>query len=147
MKISKFTLRNFRAFKEASVDFPSSGVLMIAGANNSGKTALLSGIDAMLGSNLGPETPHYGSDGPVQIEARFTLDDGERDAPLSTAGNEIKSNFLREVIWKFEYNGSTLMPIQISTPWPERKDVVLLLSLDQSGSQTLRISKLEQVLM
>src|SRR5579859_4935762 len=97
MKISKLTLRNFRAFKEAVVQFPSSGVLMIAGANNSGKTALLSGIDAMLGSNLGPETPHYGSDGPAQIEARFTLDDTERDTLISGAGNEIKSDFPREV--------------------------------------------------
>jgi hypothetical protein len=146
MKMRKLVLRNFRAFKEASVDFPSSGVLMLAGANNSGKTALLSGIDAMLGSNLGPETPHYGSDGPAQIEARFALGDAERDALLSAAGNEIKSNILREVIWKFEYNGSTLVPIQISTPWPERDDVVLLLSLGQSGSQTLRVSKLNQVL-
>jgi hypothetical protein len=120
---------------------------MIAGANNSGKSALLSGIDAMIGENLGPETHHYGSDGATQIDAVFILDDEERGNLIVNAANKIEAAQFHEVIWTFEYNGSTFYPSRVGTSWPGRdRNVVLLQSVGESGSQTFKMSKLSEVL-
>jgi predicted ATP-dependent endonuclease of OLD family len=120
MKLSKLELQNFRAFEHATVTFPDSGVLMIAGANNSGKSALLSGIDAIVGQGFGDETQHYGSQGPAQIEAVFTLDDEERQQLLKEVRSGIELDAFKEVNWKFEYSGSVFTPVQVSTPWTGR---------------------------
>src|SRR5579859_2823502 len=147
MRLSKLALQNFRAFKDAVVQIPSTGILMIAGANNSGKSALLSGIDAMIGGGFGAETQHYGSDGATQVKASFTLEDSERDSLLEEIAVEIGPDSFREITWTFEYNGSVFVPIQVSTPWLGRQDdVVLLLSVGESGSQTIKVSNLNELL-
>jgi hypothetical protein len=43
-------LSEFRAFGRAILDFPKAGVVAIAGANNTGKSALLSVLDVVRGS-------------------------------------------------------------------------------------------------
>src|SRR5689334_8160766 len=78
MKLRRLEMWNFRAFEHAVIDYPESGVLLVAGANNSGKTALLSGFDAVAGRTL-LQVQHRGSDEPAKVLAEFALDDSERE--------------------------------------------------------------------
>jgi predicted ATP-dependent endonuclease of OLD family len=43
-------LSEFRAFRTATIEFPAAGVVVVAGANNTGKSALLSALEATMGS-------------------------------------------------------------------------------------------------
>lgn len=47
MRVRHVQLENFRAFHSAEIRLPGNGLVLVAGANNAGKTALLSAFDAM----------------------------------------------------------------------------------------------------
>lgn len=86
MKLRRLEIHNFRAFTRAAVDFPESGVLLIAGANNAGKSALLSAIDMVAFGGSLPEIQHHGSTEPTAMTATFALDDDERSSLLHGVG-------------------------------------------------------------
>ena len=70
MHLLDLDVQNFRAFRAASLRLAVSGPVLIAGANNAGKTALLSAIDAVAGINQDPTSlRHLGSDSPAQVTA------------------------------------------------------------------------------
>jgi len=79
MRLLDLDVQNFRAFRAASLGLAVSGPVLIVGANNAGKTALLSAIDAVAGINQDPTSlRHLGSDSPAQVIATFSLSDDER---------------------------------------------------------------------
>ena len=54
MYLARLELDGFRAFDVADVTPPQSGLVLVLGANNSGKSTLLSAIDALRGNNPTP---------------------------------------------------------------------------------------------
>lgn len=51
MKLSKVRIRNFKSIKELDFDFPSSGILVLVGENNSGKSNIIRAIDLICGES------------------------------------------------------------------------------------------------
>jgi len=43
-------VENYRAFRHAEMTLPEEGLVLVAGANNSGESALLSAFDVVAGS-------------------------------------------------------------------------------------------------
>lgn len=86
MRVRHVQLENFRAFHSAEMRLPRNGLVLVAGANNVGKTALLSGFDVIAGDD-GDVTSlrHGGSEEPARLRATFDLDEGERAAILQNA--------------------------------------------------------------
>lgn len=84
MRIRQLRLENFRAFPHAEVRIPEIGLVLIAGANNAGKSALLSGLDVVAGTFDGvASVRHGGGADPARVTAAFDLDDAERAAALA----------------------------------------------------------------
>jgi len=79
MLLTRVSLTNFRAFRRAEIRIPQAGLVLIAGANNAGKTALLSALD-VIGGNSGDITSvrHAGADGPAQVMGTFSLTQAEQ---------------------------------------------------------------------
>jgi hypothetical protein len=109
MKLVRLELESFRAFDHATVDFPESGVLLVAGANNSGKSALLSALDSLARNESFGEMRHYGSSTPARISARFRLSEQERDGLLQNVTDRtlLESIAFREVSWEFREVGQS----------------------------------------
>ena len=80
------TMDNFRAFGHAEVSFPPAGLVLLAGANNTGKTAFLSALDVIAGDSGDLDSVrHAGADAPPQVKARFSLASSELDLLLSSS--------------------------------------------------------------
>lgn len=77
MRLRRLKVERFRAFDQAEVALPQHGLALIAGANNSGKSALLSAVDIVAGQQI-PSPRHHGVTAPARIEAEFALSDPER---------------------------------------------------------------------
>lgn len=86
MRLRHVQLENFRALQSAEMRLPGNGLVLVAGANNTGKTALLSAFDVITGDN-GDVTSlrHGGSEEPARMRATFDLDQAERAAILENA--------------------------------------------------------------
>jgi AAA15 family ATPase/GTPase len=52
--LREFAVKNFRPFEATSVRVPDSGLVLVAGAINAGKSALLSALDVVAG--IGSDT-------------------------------------------------------------------------------------------
>lgn len=138
-------IRNFRAFAHAELAVPDSGPLLVAGANNAGKSALLSAIDVIATGEQVPESVHYGATGPTSIAATFALDDDERDALWSEA-EAVRTqhrNAFQTISFDFKYPGAAplvqLAPVRLSTFWPPPLgDVVLVEYVVEGGRAVVR---------
>ena len=84
MRLQRVLTDNFRAFEHAELRLPDDGLVLVAGANNSGKSALLSAFDVVAGDS-GDTTAlgHAGGGVPPQVTAAFALEDRERVAVLA----------------------------------------------------------------
>ena len=84
MRLQRVLTDNFRAFEHAELRLPDDGLVLVAGANNSGKSALLSAFDVVAGDS-GDTTAlgHAGGGVPTQVTAAFALEDRERVAVLA----------------------------------------------------------------
>lgn len=51
MKLSKIQISNFKSIKELTIDFPDSGILILVGENNAGKSNIIRAIDAICGDS------------------------------------------------------------------------------------------------
>lgn len=78
MYLTQLRLLNYRAFGDATVDLPEAGIVLVVGANNSGKTALLSAIDAIALLKQSPGPGRLGGGDP-QVVAVFNTTHEERD--------------------------------------------------------------------
>jgi predicted ATPase len=86
MQLREVTVANFRPFEAATVRLPEHGLVLVAGANNAGKSALLSALDVVAG--MGSDTPalrQAGSADPATVVATFDLADNERSAIFATS--------------------------------------------------------------
>lgn len=94
MRLSEVAVENFRAFRAASIRLPDQGLVLVAGANNTGKTAFLSALDVL--AQVGTDTTalrHARSADPARIAATFILTTAERsDLFASSAGRD-------ELVW------------------------------------------------
>jgi hypothetical protein len=86
MYISTVEVENYRAFRQAALRLPQYGLVMVAGANNTGKSSLLSGLDVLAGSPGDTAAlRHVGTGGPIRVTGTFSLADDERAAVLAAA--------------------------------------------------------------
>jgi DNA repair ATPase RecN len=69
--LSELLLSNFRSFPNAQIDLDDHGLILIAGANNSGKSALLSAFDLIAGRGTTGEYKYVGAS-EVEVAASFT---------------------------------------------------------------------------
>lgn len=76
MRLCRIRLNDYRAYPIAVLDLPSNGVVMLAGANNSGKSALLSAFDAVL---RGQVYADMGYGGAVDWRIILTFEATDRD--------------------------------------------------------------------
>jgi len=51
MKLKSIRIKNFKSLKEICFDFPESGILVLVGENNSGKSNIIRAIDAICGES------------------------------------------------------------------------------------------------
>lgn len=51
MKLSKIKIQNYRSIKEIEFDFPESGILVLVGENNAGKSNIIRAIDLICGES------------------------------------------------------------------------------------------------
>ena len=50
MKLHRMTLRNYRGIAERDIELPDSGVVVISGANEIGKSSMIEALDLLLES-------------------------------------------------------------------------------------------------
>ena len=77
--LRELAVENFRPFEATSVRLPDSGLVLVAGAINAGKSALLSALDLVAG--IGLDTTAWrraGSSGHARVSATFDLSAEER---------------------------------------------------------------------
>jgi predicted ATP-dependent endonuclease of OLD family len=70
-------VHNFKAFREARIDFPARGLVLVVGPNNAGKSGILSAVDAVR-QLAPPAERHVNSDDPSRIVVEFSLTADER---------------------------------------------------------------------
>jgi predicted ATPase len=77
--LRELDVENFRPFGQAGMRLPDHGLVLVAGANNTGKSALLSGLDIVADVNMGGQgLRRAGSPAPAKVAATFTLTTEER---------------------------------------------------------------------
>ncbi|MDQ0685280.1 putative ATPase [Streptomyces achromogenes] len=86
MELRHVSIENFRAFSRAEWDLPATGLILVAGANNSGKSSLLSSLDVIAGTmgyepGLGYRNARSAAE-PV-VKATFVMADARRRRMLS----------------------------------------------------------------
>jgi len=96
--LRELAVENFRPFGATSVRVPSSGLVLVAGAINAGKSALLSALDVVAG--IGSDTTAWrraGSSEPARISATFDLSAEDKLALSPTGLREVGSVDLSRV--------------------------------------------------
>ena len=86
MLLRQVMVENFRAYRQGLLQLPENGLMLIVGPNNSGKSALLSALDAIAG-DLGDISSlrHAAASGRCRITALFSLTEDERIQVLPIA--------------------------------------------------------------
>lgn len=78
MYLLRLELQNYRGFPEGSFNLPQHGLTLVAGQNNSGKSALLSAIDVLAGRHPAIAVRFHGATGRARLVADFVPSDDER---------------------------------------------------------------------
>jgi putative ATP-dependent endonuclease of OLD family len=82
MKLSKIKIKNFKSIKELEFDYPESGILVLVGENNSGKSNIIRAIDLICGESwIGKEKleehDYYLRNKNLEIEINLYFDNGK----------------------------------------------------------------------
>ncbi|MDL4817734.1 AAA family ATPase [Actinomadura opuntiae] len=103
---------NYRAFKIANIQLSTDGLVLVAGANNTGKSALLSAIDLVAGiDSEARDIRHAQASTPARVIATFLLEERERSRLLEGMVDRIKrraflsEGFLSRLEYHFEERG------------------------------------------
>jgi len=107
MKLQHVLIENFRSIKSLDFEFPASGLLVLVGANNAGKSNIIRAIDALCGDAwFGREKveppDHYLRDPGRTIKLKLEFDNGTNVSWSSTSQSkwpEYKSSS-GEKLWK-----------------------------------------------
>jgi putative ATP-dependent endonuclease of the OLD family len=81
MKLKRVRIENYRSIKKLEFDFPESGLLVLVGTNNAGKSNIIRAIDAVVGdawfgSQKVEQYDHYLRDRSRVIKIELEFDDG-----------------------------------------------------------------------
>ncbi|MFD8967697.1 AAA family ATPase [Streptomyces sp. NPDC059568] len=105
---------NFRAFRKCALDIGSSGLVLVAGPNNSGKSALLSMLDVLAGTT--PERVEHFFGGRTSVTATWRLTQKERAELLSAAPDVehlIASGVAEYLMWEFGELLGSIQPVAV----------------------------------
>ncbi len=98
MWLQHLRLEAFRAFNDTELTLPETGLVLVVGANNSGKSALLSAIDVLR--QVMPDAPitNTSSSGPAKVVGTFVVEDTIRDLILAgSSGQRMSGEALRRI--------------------------------------------------
>lgn len=79
MKLHRLKLENFRGVSSREIELPESGVVVLAGRNEVGKTSMIDALDALIAlpdssrKRVITEAQPTGQDVPVVVEAEFSI--------------------------------------------------------------------------
>ncbi|MFI7484124.1 AAA family ATPase [Kocuria sp. M1R5S2] len=79
MKLHRLKLENFRGVSSREIELPESGVVVVAGRNEVGKTSMIDALDALISlpdssrKRVITEAQPTGQDVPVGVEAEFSI--------------------------------------------------------------------------
>jgi predicted ATPase len=121
MYLEKLQLSNYRAFRAAEVNLPDAGTLLVAGANNSGKSALLSALDVLAGRGVPADVRYAGSEEGPRLNARLRLTDAERLSLLSENPDGSRYLGLNTLEWVDLHFGSAnggFALLEVTGAWP-----------------------------
>src|SRR5436190_23192327 len=76
-ELYSISVKDFRAFRDASFEFGSNGLVLIAGPNSAGKSALMSALDVVAGQEAPAALLHVVGQR-AHVRARFWLNKDER---------------------------------------------------------------------
>jgi hypothetical protein len=124
MRVRQLQLENFRAFRKAEIHLPGTGLVLVAGPNNAGKTALLSALDALAGDHGDLASLRYGgAEEPARLSATFELDLAEQAAILgNAAGGQwlLDAGVLSSLQFLFEqWQDQSLVLREVLGNWPD----------------------------
>jgi predicted ATPase len=126
MLLRELAVENFRPFETASVRLPEHGLVLVAGANNAGKSALLSALDVVADLGMGVQAlRRAGSASPAKVTATFMLSDEERSALF--ASNSRGAEYVAggagrclQLIFAEDPGSNALGLAQVMGEWPGR---------------------------
>jgi energy-coupling factor transporter ATP-binding protein EcfA2 len=82
--LREVSVENFRAFRHAGLRLPENGLVLIVGANNSGKSALLSALDVVAGDQGDVSSlKHVGSPGGCRVNTTMELENGRQNLSIA----------------------------------------------------------------
>lgn len=115
--LSQLLLTNFRSFPTAELDLDDHGLMLIAGANNSGKSALLSAFDLIAGRGAPGEYKYAGAP-EVEVAATFTLsEDDQREIFTKNGIQATAAPWPMKVQWLFTDIQSALAATKLRVQW------------------------------
>lgn len=117
---------NFRAFRQASFAMPKSGLVLVTGPNNAGKSALLSALNVLAGQ-MQPAAVLHASSETSNIWFRFKLNEEER---LALIGNMNTASWLTEgaadwIEWQYSYLQGSFVPVMVRVAWPDTDSLIV----------------------
>jgi len=125
MRLCELAAENFLPFEAAVVRLPEQGLVLVAGANNTGKTALLSAFDVVAG--VGVDTAalrHAGSANPARVAATFALTAEERASLFAQSDQSdqfVASGAASRLQLVFEEQGpASAVLAEVRGEWPGR---------------------------
>lgn len=119
MRLIKLEVNDYKGYEHSEIEILPTGISLLVGPNNSGKTALLSAIDVVAGKNNGENSNRAGTTATSSIKAQFSLNQDERKALAKNASDPslwIDSNALTIVEIEFNnfFRSNALFPQRMS---------------------------------
>jgi len=132
--LSQLLLTNFRAFPTAQIDLDDHGLILIAGANNSGKSALLSAFD-LVANRGAPGEYRYVRGSHPEVAATFTLSDEDQREIVTRADTGLSMRATispLKVQWRFTDIQSGLAATKLMVQWGDRQFEVARWDVDEA---------------
>ena len=151
MYLRNLELSEFRAFRTAILDLPMAGVVAVAGANNTGKSALLSALDVVAGNYgvAGSLTRHAAATSPARLQARFELTAEERERLLERVEDHQirRSDAMSWLDWHFVQVHEGALPVtELHGAWPGGSAPLMWTRPTDAGGTALYIGRVARVL-
>jgi hypothetical protein len=117
---------------------PRTGLVLLVGANNSGKSALLSALDLVVRGGTPTMPRHAGVSEPARVEATLVLSVDEQEQLLQASGLSATDRMVafQWVEWHFvEAPPGVLQALELHASWPHRPNVLVaqVIPLSPSG--------------
>jgi len=127
LHLTQVQVYDYGPFEDATVDLLASGVILIAGPNNSGKTVFLSALDLLAGRVSRDVVRRAGSDVGPRIRAQFSLTVEEQQLILGDDFERLSSEkILSAVDFHFEGTDPPTFLNRITCMWPGAGEVNLV---------------------